>query len=485
MRQRVREKNTRRVNFLVAGGSSHWCELNHYPAIRALKDEGIEAKVVAICDPIDPYSIDPNHYNVGRENLNAVLKSHKPAWINPVNHSPSKLKQILNEIVEEMNVDIVIVASNPIHHYFYADWAAERGINVLCDKPLVAVPDSSWKPEQALLIEKRFRNLLNKVQKVQKINPQYSFCTPLRRRALTPFVTIANDLQSIYERTGEGISYITAVVNGGVHRYPIEFLKGGAHGYIDGVGSLSHSSYHYLDVIAWYLRSAPGSVTRVKISLPYVSRVKDYVAKEGYRQLMQLNNEDPTTVKHNVKIPESALNAELDFTVHLHLYDRSDKSIGLIAYTSNHTTFSTRTTKYDPKMLDHTNDKDGGRMSQIYFDIHQGSVQNWQLIKNDVVFGRDTIDITQRLHPALGKIYTNQKFNDAYDKQTVTPKDLFVSFVKKSIGLPIPKTHEQHLQLLTGQELTHRIFSATYELIAQDYRNPDKKREITIELDKE
>lgn len=123
-------------------------------------------------------------------------------------------------------------------------------------------------------------------------------------------------------------------------------------------------------------------------------------------------------------------------------------------------------------------------MSQIYFDIHQGSVQNWQLIKNDVVFGGDTIEITQRLHPALGKSYSNTKFTNAYDKQTVTPKDLFVSFVKKSMGLPVPKTHDEYLQLLNGQELTHRIFSATYELIAQDYVDPGNKGEITINFNK-
>lgn len=41
-------------------------------------------------------------------------------------------------------------------------------------------------------------------------------------------------------------------------------------------------------------------------------------------------------------------------------------------------------------------------MSQIYFDIHQGALQNWQLIKNDVVFFGNNIHIKGRLHPTLG-----------------------------------------------------------------------------------
>lgn len=317
-----------------------------------------------------------------------------------------------------------ILSSLP-RHLFYAEWAVDKGINVLCDKPLIVVPDASWKPKKAALIEKRFRTLFDN---------------------------------------------------------SIEYLKGGAHGYIDGVGSLSHSSCHYLDVIAWYLQAAPGTLARVGVSLPYVSRVKDYLAKQGYEQLMYLNNEDPSIVEAGVGLPESVLNAELDFTIHLHLYDKADRKIGLISYTSNHTTFTPRTTKYDPDMLDHTNDKGGGRMSQIYFDIHQGSVQNWLLTKNDVVFEGNDVDITQRLHPSLGQNYSKMSYTDAYDSQTVTPKDLFASFVKKTIGLPVPEKHDEHLQLLNSQELTHRIFSATYELIAQQYVDPSSNQEISISM---
>lgn len=154
----------------------------------------------------------------------------------------------------------------------------------------------------------------------------------------------------------------------------------------------------------------------------------------------------------------------------------------MISYTCNHTTFTPRTTKYDPDMLDHTNDKDGGRMSQIYFDIHQGSVQNWLLTKNDVVFEGNEVDITQRMHPTLGQEYNKMSYTDAYDSQTITPKDLFASFVKKSIGVTVPKKHDEHLQLLNSQELTHRIFSATYELIARQYVDPNNNQEISINI---
>ncbi|MCA9329385.1 Gfo/Idh/MocA family oxidoreductase [Candidatus Saccharibacteria bacterium] len=474
----------KKVNFLIIGGSGHLCELNHYPAILSMKNEGINTRVVAICDPEDPRSTNPGHYKVGRKNLNTVLSSDNPIWINPEKYEPTQLKHYLSQIAQKEDVDIVIIASNPSSHYFYSDWAVDEGINVLCDKPLVVVPDSSWKPEKAQLIEKRFRALYKKVEKAQKINPNYRFCTPLRRRALTPFMSVAKELTSAYEQTKEGITYINAVVNGGVHRYPAEFLKGGAHGFLDGIGSLSHSSYHYLDILAWYLQCAPGEVAKIDITLPHVSRVKDYIAKQGYSQLLRLNNEKTSVVTHGIKLPDRVLNAELDFTIHLHLYDKQNRKIGLISYTSNHTTFSPRTAKYDPDVLDHANDKNGGRMSQIYFDIHQGSIQNWSIIKNDAVFTKNHIETVQRLHPKLGKSHQKRKYTNAYNSQTITLEDLFVSFVKKSVGINVPEKHDEHLQLLNSQKLTHRIFSAAYELIAQDYTNPGNRDVIEIDMSK-
>ncbi|MEI7758963.1 MAG: Gfo/Idh/MocA family oxidoreductase [bacterium] len=475
----------KKVNFLIIGGSGHLCEISHYPAIISMKNEGIKSRVVAICDPDNPRSLDPSHYKVGRENLNTVLSLDDPIWINPNSFKkPSQLRHYLSQIAKKEKVDIVIIASNPSSHYYYSDWAVEEGINVLCDKPLVVVPDSSWKFEKAKLIEKRFRALYKKVEKAQKANPNYRFCTPLRRRPLTPFMNVAQELTSVYEQTKEGVTYINAVVNGGIHRYPIEFLKGGAHGYLDGVGSLSHSSYHYLDILAWYLQCAPGKIAKINVTLPYVFRVKDYMQKQGYGQLMQLNDEKPYIVEHGITLPDRVLNAELDFIVHLHLYDKEDKKIGLVSYTSNHTTFSPRTAKYNPKVLDHANNKNGGRMSNIYFDIQQGSVQNWSIMKNDVVFEENYIETTQRLHPKLGNSYTKKKYTNAYDSQTITLEDLFVSFVKKSAGIEVPENHDQHLQLLNSQKLTHRLFSATYELIALDYNDPGNSNFVSIDMNK-
>ncbi len=121
-------------------------------------------------------------------------------------------------------------------------------------------------------------------------------------------------------------------------------------------------------------------------------------------------------------------------------------------------------------------------MSQVYFDVHQGAMQNWQLVKNDVVFEENKIRLVRRLHPSLGEAYTEEYYRDAYDSQTITPKDLFSSFVKKSIGVKIESEHDKHLQLLETQALTHRIFSASYELIALSSLASHKNHCVRISL---
>ncbi len=83
----------RKANLLIIDGSGHLCELNHYPAILSIRNEGIDTRVVAICDPQDPRSTNPKHYKAGRKNLDAILLSYNPIWINPMSNKRPELKR--------------------------------------------------------------------------------------------------------------------------------------------------------------------------------------------------------------------------------------------------------------------------------------------------------------------------------------------------------------------------------------------------------
>lgn len=465
-------KNNDAINIIIAGGAGFWAEQNHYPAIIKIKKQDYNVRVSAI--------VDNNLSNLEklRPHMNEVVKLDNPNWISPFNKSPKELKNELTKYIKENKCHVLIVATNPIHHFFYCKWAIKNNINVICDKPLVVTQNSSSSIKNAKLIQKNFEKLENLYKKKKKNNPHYMFCTPLRRRALTPFLVIAHNLKDVYEKTGEGIRYMNVIINGGLHRYPTEFLKGGAHGYLDGVGSLAHSSYHYIDVIAWYLQIAPGEIKKINISMPYVFRVKDYLSMKGYKNIKNLIEDNPSNIDDNIKIPSVVNSCELDFTFHLQLLNGQNHPIGLISFTSNHTTYSPRQVKFNPNSIDPAHDQQGGRMSQLYIDIHQGALQNWQLIKNDVVFFGNEITTIGRIHPKIGNSHKKRKYSEAYEKGTISPQDLLINFILYSANKKLPQKTINLLTTIDNQRLTNKIFSKSYELIAFDYEKNVLKKPV-------
>lgn len=454
--------NKKVVNILIVGGSGFWSKQNHIPALISLKKEGIPFKLIAICDTINPF----DHIT---GNSRSLLELEKPAWLD-AGKSKKYIFSELERINTQQKIDLMIIATSPIHHYEYAVWGLKRLINIICDKPIVVVKNSAFNYDQALSIYNKFTNLqelITKAKSAESKNKNYLFSTPLRRRALTPFLNIADGLTKIYEQTGEGIRHMNVIINNGINKYPVELLNDGAHGYLHGVGSLSHSSYHYIDIIAWYLTIAPGKAEKIRIDTPYVYRVSDYLKIEGYKFIQDLI--EKKKLQNNITLNKAILASELDFKFNLRLLDKNNNLTGLITYSNNHTSFTPRLSKYNSRIIDYANDKNGGRMSQVFFDIHQGAIQNFQLVKNDVVFTPYNIQLFARKHPRLGKIYSEKTYKDAYIKNTFTPKDLVKSVVKQLAGLPIDHSILTKLSDFDNQILTNKIFSAFYELIANEY----------------
>ena len=476
--------NKKQINILIVGGCGLWAEKNHYSSIIGLKSDQKNVKVVAICDPIDPNKIEKKEK---RDNLKKILKLDSPLWIDCANKKDSDLIDELNNLNKKYHLDAVIVSTNPIYHYFYCKWSLINKINLLCDKPLITTKNSSFDINQACLIQKNYVELVKLYEENKKQNPLYLFCSPLRRRALTPFIKVASELNRIYCKTGEGIRYMNVIINGGIHKYPEEYIKGGAHGHLDGIGTLSHSSYHYIDVLAWYLKMAKCKIMDIDISTLYVLRVGEYLKTKSYEKLREIIESNSKKFNDNIHIPNEVLNSELDFSFILKLKDKDGNQIGLITFLVNYSTFAPRLTKFNPEVTEYAHDKYGGRMSSVYFDIHQGAIQQWQIIKNDEVATGHNIDFRQRLHPRLGKKINNIYISNAYENSTFTSKDLFKFFIKACANKKNSKKHLSMLSQIDDQNLTMKLYSMMYEKIAEDFynkQNPNKpiKSSSTIRL---
>lgn len=467
--------NKKIFKVLIAGGCGFWADKTHFPAIIQLKREGIPVKVVGIIDAKNPERV------TNKINMKQIVEIDNPEWVDVSGRKDKEIEKKMDELNSTYKIDLMIVSTNPVYHYFYSKWAMMNGISVLCDKPLVVTRNASFDLRQALMIQKQLEDIEKLYRKAKKVNSKYMFCTSLRRRALAPFLDIAKGLTYVEQKTGEGIKYMNVIVNSGLHRYPIEFTKGGAHGYLDGVGSLVHSSFHYIDLIAWYLQIAKGNATKISVSLQYISRVKDYLNNHGYKNIKKLIEGENNGIEDEVVIPTQVSKCELDFIFHLKLLDDKNIPVGLISYTSNHTSFTPRLTKYHPDMTDPAYETDGGRMSQLYIDIHQGALQNWQLIKNDIVFHGNEIQIVGRQHPKIGNLYLKKEYKDAYNSET-TPTDLLKALIKYLGEFETKSKELSSITAFEDQKLTNRLFSKFYELIANDYETEVlKKNKKTIE----
>jgi len=459
------------INILAIGGSGFWSEKNHYPAILKLKQKGMLVNTKIICDIRNPYT-EPN-----RKHLPKILKLDQPTWINP---QESDLKDLMG-LCRLEKVNMVIVATNPAFHYEYCKWAIKHNLNVLCDKPLVVNFKSAFDLKAAKKNQTFYEELKNLVLIKQKNNKKYLFCLPLRRRVLSPYLYVAKQLASVYKRTEEGIRYINIIVNGGIHKYPIEFITGGSHGYLDGIGSLSHSSYHYIDLLAWYLQIAKGQTRKIKIELVNIIRVNDYLKSKTYLSLRNLIENDNQKFDDQMVIPDRVLNSELDYMFTLKLLDDNNNQVGMATFNCNHTSFCPRQVKYKPGVLEPANYKHGGRISHSYFDIHQGALQNWQIIKNDIVFEGNNITIVGRQHPSIGVKLIKKVYKNAYNTSTLTPADLIESFVRYTKGEILSKKRMELLSSFDNQDLTNMIFCKFYEKIAEDYYNKTHRKKVSVD----
>lgn len=464
-----------KINVLIFGGSGNWAEKHYYTAILKLREEGYDIKVVGICDPVDPSTLTDHH------KLRSILKEDNPIWINPYNQSKTAIEKKLNELNNSMSIDVAIICTNPTFHFDYCIWALEKSINIICDKPLVIDNGAAYDINAAQSQYEKYHILRKRINEKLLQDKNYKFYIPLKRRVLKPFQTIINSLNEIYQTSSEGIKYLDLTVDGGIHRYPIEFLKGGAHGFVEGVGSLSHSSFHFIDAIAMCLCAAPGKIYSLEIELPYILRVKDYLKAKGYKKLMELIEDNTAGLEINEnEISEAALNTELDFTFSIKLKDKEDNLIGHINYTSRHTTFTPRLTKYKADMIDHANSPTGGRMTQILLNIHQGALQNWISIKNDLLSEEDIIENTQRLHPNIGETLKKEVYRNAYHENTLTTELLVESFFKSIFKEDIPTEHEKFFKEFKIYDLTNEIFYKFYEKIAENFINQNQNKKIKI-----
>lgn len=453
------------ITIIVFGGSGNWAGRRHFPVINRLFERSVKIKVIAICDPVDPYS------NTKYDSLKTLLERDKPIWIDPTkNDYIEKLEKIAKE------VNTAIISSNPIFHMKYISWSLDNEINIICDKPVFINKDAAWENTAAKQIRKDYSIALKKYKAIKKRNNNYKFDIVLARRAWRPFMTLFKDFNDQHIKTGANLTHADIILNNGVHRFSGELLDKGAHGYVDGVGVLAHSSYHYIDILANIIELSKDNLTKISISVPYVLRISDYLKSKRSKPLDELLKNLREFPHEEIKHSKSTLNSEMDCLINLTLYGKKNEKAGNCIISFNNSTFTPRLSAYNPNILNP--DNNGARMHQLYFAVNQGPVQNW-IIRQDHVFGKNNkASFIERKHPLIGSEYQETNFEGDSEFKYLGDEQFIENIF---MHLLEDKSCDKSMIFdLESQKTSIDIFGAIYESISKDFKG--KKNNIEINL---
>ena len=424
-----------KIRIAIVGGAGFWANDGHLRNIHkaVVEEPNIDAKVVALVDPINPRLQSGER----KEHLERILLTDDPLWVNTSSHND--ISSIVKAL-KNMRVNLVIVASPPVYHAEYVLECIKNDINVVCDKPIVSRKNASHDAKAASSISE-----------------------------------VAKELKSVHEASGAGINNMSIIVNSGKCLHPNELTLSGAHGYHDGIGSLSHSAYHYIDILSWYMSIAHGAAQYLRPRLSHVMRVHDYMESSSYKLTPLFKNSSAQIPQ----LSDSILKSELNTSYSIEILDKNLRLLGNILFTFNQLSYCPRTLPQLSNNLDPGNYSGGGRISNCIIDIHQGAMQNCYIYKNDTVFEPYTLNTKITKHPSLisnpGVTESNSSIVDPYENgHTLADayKDLFnyLSDSKfQTIQSPV-------LRPLSEERMATDLYSNFYELLS----NENSIREIRI-----
>lgn len=300
-------------------------------------------------------------------------------FIDPFSENmPEELNRNLSSFVADRKVTGVIVATEPLVHRTYAEWALCNELSILIDKPISARADSTTKLSNAdgiiddyMLLLKQYRTLQRKKETIFTVNSQ--------RRFHAGFQFVEKQLREIGERTNCPVTFIQSYHCDGQWRFPCEIVTQEYHPYCFGYGKASHSGYHIFDTL-YRFYTATGIQNKEPDSMEIVS---SFIQPNGFiKQLadtdyFSLFGEPYNAVK---KWTDDQLQdmcrsyGEIDLSAIVTL-KKDEEAIANLSVNLLHNGFAGRTWLQPGKDLY----KGNGRVKHENYNIQQGPFQNIQI----------------------------------------------------------------------------------------------------------
>ena len=281
----------------------------------------------------------------------------------------------LTVFCNEQDINAVFIATEPICHYAYIEWALNNRLHIFLDKPVTLHVNSSTEERQAQKIIDDYLKILalHKKTKILPLNKPVIFSCLAQRRYHPAFLEMRRNIQNVYNKTNCPVTSITALHSDGQWRFPYELLNESYHGFNEGVGKVSHSGYHLLDIVPWLIKVAERKdqkINKVRIFANFV-RPKDIVQqlpeKDIERIFGQHLKEKHTPLNKRKLLLDLNNYGEVDAYTNISFMHDNNK-ITDVNFTFLHSGFTGRTwvdTKDDPFI-------NRGRLKQEVIVLYQG-----------------------------------------------------------------------------------------------------------------
>jgi predicted dehydrogenase len=154
----------------------------------------------------------------------------------------------LDGLVRRCRISAVVVSTPPEDRLVYLQWALDRGLSILSDKPLTSVRNASIDPLAAAQIRRDYLDLAEAYRRARKRNPSLIFDLMVQRRFHPAFDFISDRVSEVSTATGCAVTHFQSTHADGQWRLPSEIVSFDYHGFRAGTGKVSHSGYHMIDL---------------------------------------------------------------------------------------------------------------------------------------------------------------------------------------------------------------------------------------------
>ncbi|MCJ1266911.1 hypothetical protein MMC22_006796 [Lobaria immixta] len=382
--------------FLLVGVGPHAKRI-YIPHLKALEAEH-RAKLLCAID------VEPNSQAI-TDYRDSFFPGVELAFVPPfTNDMPAAVSTQLNALTFRLKISCVIISTEPLAHQAYGLWAISQGLNVIMDKPITTRRNVTTNIEQAYGIAKDYEDLHAAYAELQQSHQSFFLIASHRRYHPGLYCTF-DMIKEISEKSGYPVTNIISTHCDGSWRLPTEIVEVKNHSVNAGYGKVSHSGYHFLDMVYRFVKSGWTAEKRPdKIEV-----VSSFMMPNGLQKCF--NREDYERVfgaqKYNAvcKYSDDELKdllipfGEIDAAIQIS-FKQENETITLAQVNLQHNGFSRRSwVELGPDLY-----KGAGRVKHEFHEIKNGPFQTI------VIDSRQANDKHDRSQPSTGEIGTDNHF---------------------------------------------------------------------------